>query len=68
MEKTQKITAHVPVDSLRRARAATGKGITETVRRGLELLASAAAASELRRLRGKVHLDLDLAALRRDRR
>ena len=68
MPKTQKVTAHVPVDSLRRAQLATGKGITETVRRGLELLASAAAASELRRLRGKVHLDLDLAELRQDRR
>ncbi len=66
MEKTKKITAYVPVDSLRRARVATGEGITETVRRGLQLPASAAAAGELRRLRGKVHLDL--ATLRRDRR
>ena len=67
MEKTQKITAHVPVDLLRRARAATGKGVTETVREGLDRLASAKAAEELRRLRGKVRLDLDLAKLRRDR-
>ncbi len=64
----QKITAHVPVESLRRARAATGRGITETVRLGLDMLASAKAAERLRRMRGKLRLDLDLAELRRDRR
>ena len=67
MNETQKIMAHVPRESLRRAQAATGKGITETVRLGLELLASAKAAEELRGLRGKLRLDLDLADLRRDR-
>ena len=68
MAETQKITAHVPVESLRRARAATGRGITETVRLGLDMLASAKAAEGLRRMRGKLRLDLDLAELRRDRR
>ena len=68
MAKTQKVTAHVPVDLLRRARAATGEGITETVRRGLHLVAAAKAATELRRLRGKVRLRLDLETLRQDRR
>ena len=68
MNETQKITAHVPAQLLRRAQAATGKGITETVRLGLDLLASAKAAEELRRLRGKVRLDIDLVELRRDRR
>ena len=64
----QKITAHVPLESLRRAQAATGKGITETVRLSLDLLAAANAAEGLRRLRGKVRLEIDLAELRRDRR
>ena len=68
MNKTQKITAHIPIESLRRATAATGKGITETVRLGLDLIASAKAAEELRRLRGKMRLGLDVAELRRDRR
>jgi hypothetical protein len=68
MRETQKITAHVPRASLRRALEATGKGITETVCLGLELLAAAKAAEELRRLRGTMRLDLDLAELRRDRR
>lgn len=68
MSDMQKITAHVPADLLRRAKAATGKGTTETIRLGLDLLAAAKAAEELRRLRGKVRFDFDLADLRRDRR
>ncbi|HEX9645995.1 MAG TPA: hypothetical protein VGB88_00760 [Alphaproteobacteria bacterium] len=68
MSRTRKITAHVPVELLQRAQEATGKGVTETVRRGLDLLVAAEAADELRRLRGKVRLDIDLAELRRDRR
>ena len=66
MAKTQKITVRVPVDSLHRAQLATSEGITETVRRGLDALATA--ANELRRFRGKVRLDLDLSELREDRR
>ena len=68
MTKTRKITAHVPEATLRRARDATGVGITETVRLGLELLGSVRAAEALRGLRGTVRLDLDLAELRQDRR
>ncbi len=68
MSEVQKITAHVPVELLRRAKAATGKGTTETVRLGLDMLASAKAADELRRLRGKVRLSVELKELRRDRR
>lgn len=64
----QKITAHVPAALLRRAQAATGKGVTETVRLGLDLLAAAKAAEELRRRRGTLRLDVDVAELRRDRR
>ena len=68
MAKTQKITTHVPAELLRKARRATGKGITETVRLGLGMVASSRAAAELRRLRGKVRLKIDLEELRRDRR
>ena len=68
MNSTQKITAHVPASLLRKAQAATGKGITETVRLGLDLLASERAAEDLRGMRGKVRLDIELAELRRDRR
>lgn len=68
MEIRRKITAHVPARLLEKAQAATGKGVTETVRLGLGLIASAKAQEELLKWRGKVRLDLDLKELRRDRR
>jgi hypothetical protein len=63
----RKITVHVPEDLLDRARESTGEGITETVRRGLELVAATRAYRELCKLRGKVKLSTDLAKLREDR-
>ena len=36
----QKITVHVPTVLLKRARRASGSGITETVRQGLHLVAT----------------------------
>lgn len=67
MRPTQKVTIEVPADLLRRARRSTGEGITATVRRGLELVTSRSAYEELRRLRGKVRLSVDLGPLRHDR-
>jgi hypothetical protein len=64
--ENQKITAHLPKDLIRRARRATGKGITETLREGLELLSAREAGRRLRALRGKVKFSVDLVALRRD--
>lgn len=66
MRSTQKITAHLPKDLLRRAQQATGKGITGTLREGLELLSAREAGRRLRALRGKVKFSVDLVALRRD--
>ncbi len=68
MAATQKVTVEVPADLLRRARRSTGQGITATLRRGLELVAARNAYEELRRMRGKVKLALDLDSLRQDRR
>ncbi len=68
MSAIRKITVHVPADLIDKARRATGKGITETIRLGLERLTAARAADELRTMRGKVRLSIDLAELRRDRR
>lgn len=67
MAAVQKITLEIPEDLLRRAREATGEGITATVRRGLELLAKQHVYDELRKLRGRFKFTLDLAALREDR-
>lgn len=66
MAMTQKITVHVPSDLLRKARKSTGRGITETVRQGLRLVAAAEAYRSLRALRGKVGVSIDLEALRED--
>jgi len=68
MGHLRKITAHVPERLLAQAQAATGEGVTETVRRGLAMLAAARASQRLLRLRGKMKIDLDLRELRRDRR
>jgi hypothetical protein len=67
MPETKKITVEVPEELLERARKACSEGITGTVRRGLELVAAGRAYDELRKLRGKVRLGIDLEALREDR-
>ena len=66
--KTQKITAHLPVDLLARAQAATGKGITETLREGLAEVAARDAQRKLLALRGKLKLKVNIRTLREDRR
>jgi len=63
----QKITVEVPPDLLKRARQASGKGITQTVRAGLELIAAADAFDRLLRMRGKVHLAQTWEELKDDR-
>jgi hypothetical protein len=66
MKATKKITVVLPEDLLTRATTATGKGITPTIRAGLEAMAASGAYEGLRRLRGKVKLSIDVDALRRD--
>ena len=53
---------------LKRARAQTGKGVTATIRGGLELVAAGQVYDRLRALRGKVAFTIDPRALRKDRR
>ena len=57
----------LPDTLLRDAQKASGEGLTETVRRGLRLVAAGKAYRDLRRLRGKVRFSVDLSALRDDR-
>ena len=66
-EQTQKVTAHIPVNLLHEAQAATGKGITETLKIALSQLANAGAYEALRKMRGKVKFSIDLKDLRKDR-
>jgi hypothetical protein len=67
MAGMRKITVEVPEDLLQRAVESSGEGITGAVRRGLMLVAAGRAYEGLRRLRGKVKLEIDLEALREDR-
>ena len=67
MKTERKITVHVPEQLLARAQKAAGAGITETVRKGLEMLAARDAYEGLRRMRGKVRFSIDLDELRTDR-
>jgi hypothetical protein len=64
MESTRKVTVELPDELLRRAQRTTGARITATIRRGLELVAAGRAYEELRQLRGKVALSIDIEKLR----
>jgi hypothetical protein len=68
VKAARKITVHIPEDLLARAQKSTGEGVTETVRRGLQLVAAGAAYRRLRELRGKVRIAVDVERLREDRR
>ena len=67
MAKPRKVTVEVPGELLERAQRSTGEGITATIRRGLELVAAGRAYDDLRALRGKLPLRIDLDRLREDR-
>jgi hypothetical protein len=67
MDGARKITVEVPVDLLERAQRASGTGVTQTVRAGLQLVAASEAYARLRRLRGRVRFSQSVAALKADR-
>lgn len=67
MATARKITVEVPPELLEKAQQASGAGITETVRTGLQLVAASRTYARLRQLRGKVRFMRTLAELRTDR-
>jgi hypothetical protein len=67
MEPARKITVEVPPELLEKAQRASGSGITQTVRTGLQLVAASQAYSQLRQFRGKVRFKRTLADLKADR-
>jgi len=67
METTRKITVEVPLDLLEKAQRASGTGITQTVRTGLQLVAASRTYARLRHLLGKVRFTRPLAVLKADR-
>jgi hypothetical protein len=67
VETARKITVEVPLEVLEKAQRASGTGITQTVRTGLQLVAASRTYARLRQLRGKVRFTRTLAQLKVDR-
>ena len=67
MTTARKITVEVPSDLLEKAQRASGVGVTQTVRTGLQLVAASGTYARLRRLRGKVRFTRTWAELKADR-
>jgi hypothetical protein len=63
----RKITVEVPQDLLNKAQRASGRGITQTVRTGLELLAASEAYERLLKSHGKIRLSRSWQELKDDR-
>ena len=62
-----KITVEVPNELLEKAQRASGTGVTQTVREGLQLVAASATYARLRGHRGKVRFTRTVAELKADR-
>lgn len=67
MATARKITVEVPPELLEKAQEASGAGITETVRTGLQLVAASRTYAHLRRFRGKVRFQRTWTELKSDR-
>ena len=67
MRTARKITVEVPQALLEKAQQASGAGITQTVRSGLQLLAASQAYARLRQLKGKVRFSRTASELKADR-
>lgn len=67
MERPRKITVEIPPELLDRAQRASGAGITQTVRTGLQLVAASQTYAKLRRLRGKIRFSRTSNDLKIDR-
>jgi hypothetical protein len=57
MATARKITVEIPDDLLQKAQQASGTGITQTIRAGLQLMAASQAYDHLLQLRGKVRFE-----------
>jgi hypothetical protein len=63
----KKVTIELPEELIEQAQQATGSGITQTIRTGLQLVAASQAYSQLRQSRGKVRFSRTVAELKADR-
>jgi hypothetical protein len=65
--QTRKITVEIPQGLLEKAQQASGAGITQTVRTGLQLLAASEVYDRLLQMRGKVRFGRTFEELKEDR-
>jgi hypothetical protein len=63
----QKITVKVPTELLERAQKISGTGISDTIRKGLEILAAHWAYEQRLRKEDKLKASIDRRDLRKDR-
>ena len=63
----KKVTIEVPEDLLEKAQQATGTGITQTIRTGLQLVAASQAYKDLLKARGTFQFSRTIAELKEDR-
>jgi hypothetical protein len=64
MNASRRVTANIPNGLLTDAQRVTGKGLTETLVRGLELVRRSGAAEKAAHLKGRLSLDVDLKVSR----
>lgn len=67
MSGSRKITIEVPQELLKKAQRASGAGITQTIRTGLELLAASEAYASLLTWKGKVRFSRTAEELKDER-
>jgi hypothetical protein len=67
MVTARKVTVEIPESLLEKAQEASGTGITQTIRTGLQLLAASRAYDRLLQLRGKVRFGRTFKELKEDR-
>jgi hypothetical protein len=67
MQPARKITVELPAGLLEKAQEASGTGVTQTVRAGLELIAASRVYKRLRQLKGEVRFTRTLDELKADR-
>lgn len=67
MKTARKITVEIPTELLKKAQRASGTGITQTIRTGLQLVAASETYARLRQLRGKVRFSRTWEELKADR-
>jgi len=67
VDRVRKITVEVPSELLEKAQRASGAGITQTIRTGLQLVAATRTYVRLRQFRGKVRFGKTAAELKADR-